>query len=1341
MMTTPNTESVIATPCPDNATPPPGVASDVNENNSKGQGSAPSPAVSSMSDNAVPLVAAPAALGTTMPLSQVSTPNVVGFPSGMNLTISNGIINVKNPNGGESTLLVAPATSLSTSSISSSASAPIPITMVKGSLPVISAPASTVTLTTPSASLLSNAQVTQTHTQLKVPNPTTIQVRPQVYNTLQSNNIAMVMQNRLSLPFQATGGQTLTVPTSIGTLRSLAPGTVPVPATSVLSPQVQFQTVAPLRGAPVTIAGSHPGQQQPGQAQFQTVAPLRGAPVTIAGSHPGQQQPGQAQPMSIRSATATAFPVLLNRNLALAEQFYTISGRPQLIAQPTRLAPRQIGTQVALQVAGQQPVSGTAIMPLFRPAQTAKPVGGITGTIVSNSAVNVQAQGQQPQLVNQVVAAAAANMPGMTHINFRPGIPATKVLERPQKLTDARLRTAVPVTRFTRPSGPITITTLSSSVLTGGDAVLSAAQSTPENSVAGTSIQGKIESKVATPEKKKLENTCEAQVKKVAPSLTTAVSSQEVVTSVQVLAQQLVPKSSAGKDASPKASGQASSAEGKKGEGGDIAVTAPSSEFDALKAMEWSDGIASLPGSNLKFKLNEFGLMEMVADDSPQSVKTVVDSAVGVNTTNFTITAALPSDAGVSDTQAEIPKKEKEPLKKCENCGKYGYQRDFCKTGRFCSQTCVGTFAGRKNKQPGGHSILNNKMMLNLKKKQKKLSTEENHITVPTSMAEPDVLSEREKTSASAPGRKPKGFDWQAYLDEVKAVGAPARLFKDPFPSQKNGFKPGMRLEGVDPKHQNLFCVLSVAEIQGYRLRLHFDGYSECYDFWTNADSPFIFPVGWCEKNNKPLQPPKHVPKQNFSWATYLRTTKSIAAPKSLFINQPATMVTPSAFRVGMKIEAVDRKNTVLICVATVADILGDKVLVHFDGWEDIYDYWCDITSPYIHPMGWCQENARLLSPPCDWPDIESFTWEDYLMQTKSQAVPARAFKPRSPVAFEVGMRAEVVDRRNPILVRVATIQEVKEHQVLVHFDSWPDMYDYWLDDDSPDIKPPGWCSRTGSKVEPPYVEDIFQHSSCPTPGCNGVGHIKGAKYVGHHSAFGCPYSSVNMNKESTLQDRLGSTRSEEGSAAPLAVRVKMESGEIRKCPTPGCDSSGHITGKFTSHHRLSGCPLYEKNVMRMNAELAARPMVRPGRGRKRKHFGDSDLKEEDGQQVKKERLESTASSFMENIHQSVFLSSVPATPSQEGPAFWDYHARLLPGVSEFKGDDVKEWTVDQVASFIGSLPGCREVENNFREQQIDGDSFLLMTQADIVKILNVKLGPALKIFTSVVFFQQTVDS
>jgi len=66
-----------------------------------------------------------------------------------------------------------------------------------------------------------------------------------------------------------------------------------------------------------------------------------------------------------------------------------------------------------------------------------------------------------------------------------------------------------------------------------------------------------------------------------------------------------------------------------------------------------------------------------------------------------------------------------------------------------------------------------------------------------------------------------------------------------------------------------------------------------------------------------------------------------------------------------MKLEAVDKKNnTETTCVATVIDVLGDRVLIHFDGWDIIYDYWSDPSSPFLHPVGWCQENGKPLSPP-----------------------------------------------------------------------------------------------------------------------------------------------------------------------------------------------------------------------------------------------------------------------------------------------------------------------------------------------------------------------------------------
>jgi len=43
-------------------------------------------------------------------------------------------------------------------------------------------------------------------------------------------------------------------------------------------------------------------------------------------------------------------------------------------------------------------------------------------------------------------------------------------------------------------------------------------------------------------------------------------------------------------------------------------------------------------------------------------------------------------------------------------------------------------------------------------------------------------------------------------------------------------------------------------------------------------------------------------------------------------------------------------------------------------------------------------------------------------------AAPARAFKQRPPCAFKRGMKLEAVDKRVPQLIRVATVEDVKDH-------------------------------------------------------------------------------------------------------------------------------------------------------------------------------------------------------------------------------------------------------------------------------------------------------------------------
>lgn len=72
---------------------------------------------------------------------------------------------------------------------------------------------------------------------------------------------------------------------------------------------------------------------------------------------------------------------------------------------------------------------------------------------------------------------------------------------------------------------------------------------------------------------------------------------------------------------------------------------------------------------------------------------------------------------------------------------------------------------------------------------------------------------------------------------------------------------------------------------------MHFDGYGENFDFWVNADSMDIFPVGWAEKNGHKLQPHKAFTPDQFNWNAYLKATKSTAAPKTIFVNRNVSTI------------------------------------------------------------------------------------------------------------------------------------------------------------------------------------------------------------------------------------------------------------------------------------------------------------------------------------------------------------------------------------------------------------------------------------------------------------------
>lgn len=148
-------------------------------------------------------------------------------------------------------------------------------------------------------------------------------------------------------------------------------------------------------------------------------------------------------------------------------------------------------------------------------------------------------------------------------------------------------------------------------------------------------------------------------------------------------------------------------------------------------------------------------------------------------------------------------------------------------------------------------------------------------------------------------------FDWTrfvAYFNEKNGAKygsplslAPISLFSNTFPVTPNTFEIGQKLEAIDPHNSSLFCVATITEKCGYRIKLQFDGYSSAYGFWVNANSSDIFPAGFCSKTGRELEYPSRAGaasgrSNSFNWEEYLKQTKASVAHRACFEQRSTTV-------------------------------------------------------------------------------------------------------------------------------------------------------------------------------------------------------------------------------------------------------------------------------------------------------------------------------------------------------------------------------------------------------------------------------------------------------------------
>ncbi|NXD91241.1 SMBT1 protein, partial [Chaetorhynchus papuensis] len=220
------------------------------------------------------------------------------------------------------------------------------------------------------------------------------------------------------------------------------------------------------------------------------------------------------------------------------------------------------------------------------------------------------------------------------------------------------------------------------------------------------------------------------------------------------------------------------------------------------------------------------------------------------------------------------------------------------------------------------------------------------------------------------------------------------------------------------------------------------------------------------------------VEEMEFNWDEYLEDTGATAAPHGSFKHVDTSL--QNGFAPGMKLEVAVKSDQNTYWVATIITTCGQLLLLRYDGYgEDRKaDFWCDILTADLHPIGWCQQNKKILKVPEGIKD-KIPDQEEFLQRVLKGACSAPAnlleglHRGKNPLdLIAPGSRLELQNIRDSLEAWIVTVVENVGGRLKLRYEGLEDSdkFDQWLFYLDPFLHQVGWAAQHGYSLQPPLA-------------------------------------------------------------------------------------------------------------------------------------------------------------------------------------------------------------------------------------------------------------------------------